>query len=260
MDSATTQGNDDLPPVIEHVQDEGVDAANPATILPDDAQQIAHERWASWVEHRVQGLDATSEPESSETFALVLTFNRHPQCFDTALHRSAIGQRIAEQAQVQPLWASGAKVLVPGLDEDAWHAAGTGINLSSYHVIVRPDDLHEVERVLGGLCSRGRPRRKPGVPDVAVTLPDRAVLFQDISDDGASPCEPPLSAEYGVPCHDETSISSAGSIDIVAEQAWLEAVRHAVTNARRIHINVRNTFVEVAESASMPSMQSRHTV
>ena len=66
---------------------------------------------------------------------------------------------------------------------------------------------------------------------------------------------------YAVPWNDEASISYfAGSIDVIAEQEWLEAVRNAVTNVRRVHINVQNTFVEVPESVSMPSTSSRRTV
>jgi len=183
------------------------------------------------------------------------------------LRRSSIGQRVAAQTEVQPAWASGAKILVVGLDEDAWLAAGTGAHLSSYHVVVSPDDLDEVTRVLREIPCSQRPRAKVGVPTVALPKPDRVVLFQDISDDGLFACSshtnppPPADAASDTLANSETSSSSSfTSDDLFAQQAWHEAVRAAVTNAQRVHINVRHTFVDPPESVSAPSLPSRHTI
>jgi hypothetical protein len=83
-----------------------------------------------------------------------IAVGRHPESFDKTLSRSTIGRRLlAAGFELQPALARDAKILVPGLDEETWWQAGSNIRLSSYHVVVRPDDMNDVQDTLMSLSS-----------------------------------------------------------------------------------------------------------
>merc|ERR1712125_74631 len=112
-----------------------------------------------------------------------------------------------------------------------WHAAGTGIGLSSYHVVCLPEDVAEVESILLGIPASRRPRRKPGVPEITVSSADPVALFQDISDAGVPPCgEGPAQGDSLT--WESSSASSMGSAGPKVDQAWLDAVHNAVASAQ----------------------------
>ena len=42
--------------------------------------------------------------------------------------------------EIQPAWANGAKVLVPGLTQELWNNTAVDISLGSYHGLICPGD------------------------------------------------------------------------------------------------------------------------
>lgn len=218
------------------------DPEAPAFIPPGEAADIARAQWESAIER------ASSQPSSSSDFAvMVLAFSRHPRALDTILRRSLMGQYMEELNQdIQPAWANGAKILVPGLTQEAWAEAKPRIVLGPYHAVTIPGNEDAVKELL----RHHRIRAKQGVSPESVKVPLNSELFADASSAAAMDKVHALSESIL-----DMSSASAASADVaeeaLAQMAWLQSVRDAVQSAQILHVNISNTFIDFAELGSI---------
>lgn len=99
-----------------------------AEIPPDEAALVCEERWASWVESRVQ--DRPGRQVS------LLTFSRHPQELADMINSSELARSaVARGLDMRPAWAGGATVLVDGVGAQDFKET-----LKPYHVVIDPRD------------------------------------------------------------------------------------------------------------------------
>jgi len=238
-------------PVFENVDHPEAAPGAAAEIPPEEAQMIVAEQWASAIERRISAGD--DSPTVSNA-ALVLTFARHPQDFDTVLRRAPLGQRLVAIGQdLQPDWANGAKIIVPALDQETWWESGAGVQLSSYHVVVLEEDVEQILEALQSLPCRCRPRLKPGVPAAAVEYSGHSMLMRDLSSDSASPLvgqfagESQSDSSVSLDVHTDSSVSQweeDNGNDEFSRQAWLAAVKQAVEEATRVCLTVQCGFID----------------
>lgn len=239
--------------VIQEVDD--VDP--PAMIEPEEAQAIVRSQWESQVEHAVRV--GSVRTEIDDIMCMVLTFSRHPRALDTALRRSTLGQRAASCGEdVQPPWANGAKILVPGLTAELWSTGSPHINLGPYHVVMLPRDEADVMAALDAI-GRRRPRLKAGPASRIVKLPaDRFELFADdsaVHSSEAAAASGHSHADYLLDGEHEAREESENGEEMSREaeedeqseairRAWIEAVRDAAQTAQIVHLGINRTFVE----------------
>merc|ERR1712232_1093142 len=111
----------------------------PAEITPQEAEQCQRAVWEAHVEAHATERAYRNSPSDF----YLLTFGRHPKQFDEALRACWI----ADNMDVQPAWANGAKVLAPGVTEEVWRESDTGVELRPQHVIINAEhigDLYDV--------------------------------------------------------------------------------------------------------------------
>jgi len=172
-----------MPLESEHVQDGylldislGDDNADPvAEIGPEEAAIISTERWASWIQHtRGVAIQQVTEPRNTGR-VVVLSFNRHPPEWRDAIISSRPATRAAScGAELEPIWAGGAKILVPGLGPEFFD-----FELGAHQVVVREEDEDAVHEVLLTLPYR---LRKPKRGTERQVVPDQISLLAISSD------------------------------------------------------------------------------
>ena len=153
-----------------------------------------------------------------------------------------------ENAEIQPSWAKGAKVLVPGLTAETWAQDTPSLELGPYHAVVLPGDESEVMSTLQSL-GRQRPRLKASSPAQTVTAPLDISVFREATDSNISvkafASEPEslsvLSSEA------QTGSSSTG-YEMLARIEWLRAVKDAVTSVQVVHLPVVGLMIHEAPS------------
>lgn len=137
-----------------------------ATIDTDEAQQLADQQWATFVEQRllkrhIEGCDKL-RPR-----AVVTTFNRWVPELTEAIRNSGPAQEaIAKGCDIEPDWAKGALVLVGNLmPEDIQEA---GIELSAWKYVASEEDdpvvLATVESKMQEIRDRPRQKHTAGKP------------------------------------------------------------------------------------------------
>jgi len=105
-------------------------------------------------------------------------------------------------------------------------------------VVVCPGDEKEVLSALDSLGYK-RPRLKPGVPKYLVPAKTTCTLMQDCSN----------AASSQVP--NESDVSGESANESLQNTVWLGALRTMVTEARLVHVNVRNTFLEEPQETQL---------
>jgi len=242
--------------VIDGVQHPEHDSP-PAKICASEAAELTRAQWESTIENWNLHTECSSFAAPPGTLACLLTFNRHPRCFDTTLLRSKLGEQvIATGAEVQPKWANGAKILVPGLVEEVWQASNMEIELSTYHVVARPGDVDSIMASLKDIPYKDRPRLKHGVPVPRVADPAYTELFQDMScdDDSKVASKSDLDSldlfenpDAGS-TQEQFSSSSSDTFNEYAREAWLSELARVAKEVQIVHLNMRDTFIDIEES------------
>ncbi|CAE8667928.1 unnamed protein product [Polarella glacialis] len=218
---------------------------SPAVISPDEAAQIARQQWETLVEQRCKQMrSGTSASSTACVSALVLSFARHPSILDAVLTDSALGRKaMQENCVLQPLWANGAKILVPGLSEEVWRKADVGMSLKPFHIVVQSDDVDELQQVLRCIRYQDRPRIKANTLPVCfaaseqVSGSEQASLFQDVSS-GSS--------------REACAASACSDSDLEdGRETFLNELQEIVRSAPIVHLNVSRTFVDLAETPQL---------
>jgi len=113
-----------------------VDLEPAASISPEEAARLSDELWATSVENRISFYKFVP-PRAA--IVIILTFNRHPPEFTQTLLSSELAH-IARAcgAQIQPLWANGAKILCSHITQE--NLQEVALTLCRHHVIVREED------------------------------------------------------------------------------------------------------------------------
>jgi len=196
-----------------------------AAISPEEASNIVHQQWVSQVENWSA---PKQQQEVHKVLCHVLSFGRHPQRLDTGLRRSALGRRVEEEGPgLQPDWANGAKVLVPGLTQQTWGEAlalmETPIELRPYHALILEQDLEEAMSILDGLAGR-RIRLKPATPVLPVPDPAVTELFSisELGESDISSASERWVLDSDGSNHDDGNASSSYIQGEEVLQAWYE--------------------------------------
>merc|ERR1712032_455942 len=161
MDGAQTVGAD-MP--------SSTDSEPPAKIHPLEAQSIAHEQWATLVEHSATDPSVVRSPQPIADRArwILFTFSRRsPRLDDTVLASGPAITAVASGIDVQPPWANGAKILVEGVGPEHFDEV-----LNPSHLVVYEADEPAVFEALQQLPWNLR-KLKPSV--------GRAVVPSDLS-------------------------------------------------------------------------------
>jgi len=149
-----------------------------AALSPDEAAEIAGERWASWVQHRAW--DALLQSEHLPAKLVVLRFSRHEHALDEVVLESKVAKRAAMQgADLCPTWARGAKVLLPDVGPELFDQ-----DLEHFNVVVKEADEHELLRELEEKLPHRNRQLKPGCGRSIV--PDKLSLFNMSQEDASS--------------------------------------------------------------------------
>lgn len=113
-----------------------------AELSPEEAAEIAGERWASWVQDRAW--DAVLSDEHLPAKLVVLRFSRHERILeDVVLHSEVARKAAMQRADLCPPWANGAKVLLPDVRPEFFDQ-----ELEHFNVVVREEDVLELLREL----------------------------------------------------------------------------------------------------------------
>jgi len=222
----------------------------PAAIPPAEAEGIVRAQWEAHVESKIEQSINPASAQSRQTIeCLVLAFSRHPRSFDTALFNSQLGKLMKEDnAEIQPSWAKGAKVLVPGLTAETWAQATPSLELGPYHAVVLAGDEAEVMSTLQSL-GRQRPRLKASKPVQTVEVPLDISDFCEATDSNVSMNA--ITSEHGslsvLSSEAQTGGSSTG-YELLARTEWLSAVKNAVTSVQVVHLPVAGLMIHEAPS------------
>ncbi|CAE8632850.1 unnamed protein product [Polarella glacialis] len=150
-------------------------------IDPAEAQAVQEVLWATSVEARIAAERAADSGPGGRSGlrgrVMVLTFNRHPTCFDDALLACPLARELAKAGvDMQPPWAKGAKILAWGIDQSLIDEAR--VELARRHVVVCEKDEHAVHEALKKLEWKKRPTLKPGVAKSCIPQAGNTSLFQ----------------------------------------------------------------------------------
>ncbi|CAE8673650.1 unnamed protein product, partial [Polarella glacialis] len=150
-------------------------------IDPAEAQAVQEVLWATSVEARIAAEQAADAGPGSRSGlkgrVMVLTFNRHPPCFDDALLVCPLARELAKAGvDMQPPWAKGAKILAWGIDQFLIDEAR--VELAPWHVVVCEKDEDAVHEALKKLEWKKRPTLKPGVAKSCIPQAGNTSLFQ----------------------------------------------------------------------------------
>jgi len=131
-------------PVVDRGVIEEVWHDNAETIVsldPQEAEQIAHEQWASYVE--LSAAITTSAPaEATASQLVLLSFGHFTQQLNEALLTSPVAAQAGRQGvELQPTWAGGAKVFVAMSTEALRAALPAELVLKPWHVVVYEQDM-----------------------------------------------------------------------------------------------------------------------
>lgn len=158
-----------------------------AQIHPDEAEHIAHELWASQVEHSMNSCThfASSVVSDSSTHPriMVIRFSRASTRLDEALLQTPLAlHAIANGVECQPGWANGAKVLTEWIDGPDIDIPGVEL-LTPSDVVIREVDELPLMDALRELLPYRVMKCKPGkryVPNV-LSLFDGSAMSSEVA-------------------------------------------------------------------------------
>lgn len=168
----------------------------------------------------------------------VLSFNRHPQCFDEMLLGSSFARGMMDQGiDIQPLWANGAKIFVPNLT--ASDLEECRMDPCVRHVVIWEEDEAEIHAILDALPYKRRPRLKPGMPRMVIPGTSNISRFQGSSN--------ALSSEgSGVAGYAAGSGPSPGAV-----------AEHAPAGSSFHNITVKHTFIDIEDDAPLDTRSTK---
>eukprot|EP00931_Biecheleriopsis_adriatica_P100861 TRINITY_DN76102_c0_g1_i1.p1 TRINITY_DN76102_c0_g1~~TRINITY_DN76102_c0_g1_i1.p1 ORF type:complete len:780 (-),score=123.95 TRINITY_DN76102_c0_g1_i1:80-2212(-) len=150
----------------------------PASLSPQEAAEIAGQRWASWVQNRAW--KNAFDNEYSAAGIVILRFSRHEDAWENAVLQSSVAkQAMLQGAELCPTWAHGAKVLLPHVGPEPFDQG-----LERFNVVLREEDEHELLRELEEKLPHKNRQLKAGSGRSVV--PDRLSLFNISQGDASS--------------------------------------------------------------------------
>lgn len=201
--------------------------------------------WAS--DGRADGTEMSRDANDSAGHdrITVLSFNRHPQCFDEVLLTSSFAKRkMDEGIEIQPLWANGAKIFVPHLT--ASDLEECRMDPCVRHVVVKEEDEIEIHAILEAIPYKRRPRLKSGMPRMVIPANSDLSMFQGSS--SSSSC-------------DKNTLSSKGS-DVVGfaacwEQSACMPIEQTPADITPRRIIVKHTFIDIVDDTSLDKRSTK---
>jgi len=216
--------------VIEDVQFDMEEPA--ATILSEEAADIAGGCWSSGIEHLLQAQHAQNRDLRE---AVLLTFSRETrELEDAALASSPALRAAATGVELKPGWGNGAKVLIAGIGPEHIEAPGVE-RLGPQHILVNRHDQAELLEALQHLPYRIRKLK----PDLGVrSIPEQMSLLSMSSGDGGA-CEDDDSEPVTEDLTVETSINEIPS-----------------TEVSDVEIQVKRTFIHFSQPLDSRNVQT----
>lgn len=221
-------------------------------LSPTLVTSLAEHAWASWIERLPQ-----IQTHDLGTRAVLLTFTRNPYEFTRALRHTEAAKRLfAASVSIRPAWAHGATVLAFDIEE-AWRHANLGIELRQRHVIAETRDIESIMYKLRERCKITPTLAKSPTP---IPDPGYETVEDDCEDERRSEPESLDVSELIVsnsPNYSSTITSNGNNTSTDSNnkrsgkgyleelrRSWIGAVRQTMTETRRVHLDIRNTFVD----------------